>query len=243
MLRKGLVRKLLLYQASSMVSIYKYPQHHPPPLDSPPPPPHTAPFLNHMLLYTPPHQPWWRPGSNVHLWCTQSRAVEPLRVAERGVDNLRFRGKVLAPKAPKIYLGLLRGIFFLHPMCKILRILWRLQKWVKNTNNFFDPQPGRTLADGESELMGKLFLKILYTPAVYVQNDQRVMGIILRYVCLGIHRSPPSPTVTQRLTSRPPSPPDPPSTPPKVFAPGWGSIFEQATPLQRAQHKVGMSPM
>ena len=32
--------------------------------------------------------------------------------------------------------------------------------------------------------MGKLFLK-KFTPLVYAQNDQRVMGIILRYVCWG----------------------------------------------------------
>ena len=35
--------------------------------------------------------------------------------------------------------------------------------------------------------MGKLFLKIFFTPFVYVQNDQRVMGIILRHVCWGTH--------------------------------------------------------
>ena len=31
-------------------------------------------------------------------------------------------------------------------------------------------------ADGESELMGKFFLKIFFTPIVNVQNDQSVMG-------------------------------------------------------------------
>ena len=36
--------------------------------------------------------------------------------------------------------------------------------------------------------MGKFFLKIFFTPFVYVQNDQRVMGIILRwFVCWGTH--------------------------------------------------------
>ena len=39
---------------------------------------------------------------------------------------------------------------------------------------------------------------------------------------------PPPPRGTQRLTGRPTYPP---SRPPKVFAPGWGSIFEQATPF------------
>ena len=34
--------------------------------------------------------------------------------------------------------------------------------------------------------MGKFFPKI-FTPFVYAQNDQRIMGIILRYVCWGTH--------------------------------------------------------
>ena len=35
--------------------------------------------------------------------------------------------------------------------------------------------------------MGKFFLKIFFTPFVYVSNDQRVIGIILRFVCWGTH--------------------------------------------------------
>ena len=35
--------------------------------------------------------------------------------------------------------------------------------------------------------MGNFFLKKIFTPFVYVQNDQRVMGIILRFVCWGTH--------------------------------------------------------
>ena len=35
--------------------------------------------------------------------------------------------------------------------------------------------------------MGKFFLKNFFTPFVYVQNDQHVMGIILRFVCWGAH--------------------------------------------------------
>ena len=35
--------------------------------------------------------------------------------------------------------------------------------------------------------------KNFFTPVVYVPNDQRVMGIILRYVCWGTHRPPPPP--------------------------------------------------
>ena len=40
--------------------------------------------------------------------------------------------------------------------------------------------------------MGKFFEKF-FTPLVHIQNDQRVMGIILRYVCWGTHRPPPPP--------------------------------------------------
>ena len=33
--------------------------------------------------------------------------------------------------------------------------------------------------------MGKFFFENFFTPFVHIQNDQRVMGIILRYVCWG----------------------------------------------------------
>ena len=35
--------------------------------------------------------------------------------------------------------------------------------------------------------MGNFFLQKFCTAFVYVQNDQRVMGIMLRYVCWGTH--------------------------------------------------------
>ena len=35
--------------------------------------------------------------------------------------------------------------------------------------------------------MGKFFLKNFFTPFLYVQNDQRVMGLILSFVCWGTH--------------------------------------------------------
>ena len=41
--------------------------------------------------------------------------------------------------------------------------------------------------------MGKFFLKKIFTPVVYVPNDQRVMGIIWRYVRWGTHGPPPPP--------------------------------------------------
>ena len=50
-------------------------------------------------------------------------------------------------------------------------------------------------ADGWKE-----FLKKVFTPFVYVHNDQRVMVIILRYVCRGIHQPPQRP-----LRPHPPS--------------------------------------
>ena len=43
--------------------------------------------------------------------------------------------------------------------------------------------------------MGKFFLNF-FPPVVYIQNDQCVMGIILRYVCWGTPPPPPgSPAV------------------------------------------------
>ena len=45
------------------------------------------------------------------------------------------------------------------------------------------------------------FFGIFFTPVVYIQNDQRVMGIILRYVCWGTHRPPPPPRRARRLTT------------------------------------------
>ena len=53
----------------------------------------------------------------------------------------RFWGKVLAPKAPKFFFGLLRGQFFfaLGSILKILRILWRIQNWMKNTKRILTP--------------------------------------------------------------------------------------------------------
>ena len=54
-----------------------------------------------------------------------------------------------------------------------------------------DPRPsGSNLRCWEPEHMG-VFFEILFTPLVYVQNDQRIMGIISRYVFWGTHRPPP----------------------------------------------------
>ena len=42
---------------------------------------------------------------------------------------------------------------------KMLRILWRFQKWLKSTKKDFDPDPtsGSDLGSWEPELMGKFF--------------------------------------------------------------------------------------
>ena len=80
---------------------------------------------------------------------------------------------------------------------------------MKNTKKDFDPDPtsGSDLGSWEPELMGKCFLKKIFTPIVYIQNGQRVMGIILRYVCWGTHQPPPPPARgARRLTARPADP-------------------------------------
>ena len=64
--------------------------------------------------------------------------------------------------------------------------------------------------------MGKFFLRIFFTPLVYIQNGQRVMGIILRYV--GVPTDPQGP---RRLTGQPTKPP--PLQTPKSFRTRLGS--------------------
>ena len=52
--------------------------------------------------------------------------------------------------------------------------------------------------------MGNFFFEKTFYPVVYSQNDQRVMGIILRYVCWGT--DPPPPRGARRLTAQPANP-------------------------------------
>ena len=54
--------------------------------------------------------------------------------------------------------------------------------------------------------MDKIFFENFFTPVLYIQNDQRVVGIILRCVCWGTHRPPPPPRGARRLTTRPAGP-------------------------------------
>ena len=55
--------------------------------------------------------------------------------------------------------------------------------------------------------MGTFFLKTFFTPLVYVQNNQRVMGIVLRFGCWSTHR--PAPHTPRGDPGG--SPPDPPA--------------------------------
>ena len=64
--------------------------------------------------------------------------------------------------------------------------------------------PSRTLADGCLTWWAKFFGNF-FAPLVHIQNEQRVMGIILRYVCWGTHRPPP-PLGSPALTARPADP-------------------------------------
>ena len=87
-------------------------------------------------------------------------------------------------KSWKRFFGLPKGKFFVLPYrskLKMLRILWRIQKWVKNTKKpFLTPQPGLRVGPWlmGAWVDGQIFLKKAFTPFVYVQNDQGVMGII-----------------------------------------------------------------
>ena len=65
--------------------------------------------------------------------------------------------------------------------------------------------------------MAKIFFEKVFTPCVFVQNDQRVMGIILRYVCWGNPPPPyrgllPTPPPLPRPCAKPPPPPGTPDS-------------------------------
>ena len=80
--------------------------------------------------------------------------------------------------------------------------------------------------------MGYFFMKNIFTPLVYIPNDQRVMGIILR-LYVGVPTDP-LPRGARRLTAQPadplglgqrapPPPPSPTTTTPKMIAHPSGS--------------------
>ena len=89
---------------------------------------------------------------------------DPPKVLEPVFLQFEIWGKGLAPKAPKKIFPFLRGNFFLPyvSILKILRILWRIQKCLENTENFLTPDLtcGSDLGWWEPQLMGKFFLKI-----------------------------------------------------------------------------------
>ena len=117
----------------------------------------------------------------------------PPNVFEPVFLQFEISGKSAGAGGVEKFFGLLTGNFSLPyvSILKILRILWRNQKWVKNTQNIFDPRPNLRvrpwLMGREPELMGKSFLKNVFTLIVYGQNYQCVIGIILRNVCWGTH--------------------------------------------------------
>ena len=81
--------------------------------------------------------------------------------------------------------------------------------------------------------MGKFFLKNFFTQVVYVPNDQRVMGIILRYVCWGTHQPLPGSPAPDQPTHLPP-----PLQTPKSFRTQLGSRIRKGRPLAYNQHPV-----
>ena len=87
--------------------------------------------------------------------------------------------------------------------------------------------------------MGKFFLKKIFTPSVYVQNDQRVMGFILRYACWGSHGPPPATGGPRRLTGRPTYPPPPPD--PKSFRSRLGVNIQPGQPPLPRRGSGGVS--
>ena len=105
--------------------------------------------------------------------------------------------------------------------------------------------------------MGKFFLKKIFTSHVHIQNDQRVMGIILRYVCWGTHRPPPGGPAADRPTRRPPrfgstkggggvppppleggGGPPPPLQPPKLSNTPRGHTLAGASPRDQSKEEL-----
>ena len=105
------------------------------------------------------------------------------------------------------FMGNFFGIFF-TPVVYIQndqRVMGIILRYVCWGTHRPPPPPGSPAADHqyiswEPDFMGNFF-GIYFTPVVYIQNDHRVMGIILRYVCWGTHRPPPPPRGARRLTT------------------------------------------
>ena len=132
-----------------------------------------------------------------------------------------------AQEAPDIcFLGTRQGetffVRFYLSAPKILRILWRVQKWPKSTKKDFDPDAASAPDPGswEPELMGIIFSNNFYPTCAYSKS----------LVCHGDHfevcaleyppTPPPPPGEPDGLPPEPPTPmvwvnpPPPPTTPP-----------------------------
>ena len=77
-----------------------------------------------------------------------------------------------------------------------------------------------------------------FTPVVYVQNDQRVMGTLLRYLCRDTHGPPLGSPAADRPTPLPPPPP--PLQTPKSFRTRLGSRIRTGRPC-RVYQQVPLS--
>ena len=114
--------------------------------------------------------------------------LPPPKVLEPVFLQFEILGTGSAPKAPKSFLGpSLGGIMFLT-LCVHTQ---NSQNFVENSKMFekhtrlltSDVSSGSDLGGYEPEPMSSFFPKNLFAPLMHVQNDQRVMGIILRYAC------------------------------------------------------------
>ena len=83
-------------------------------------------------------------------------------------------------------------------------------------------------------MIGRFFLKNFFTPVVCVENDQRVMGGILRDVCWAMHPPPPS------NPGQPTSPPPPPR--PKKFSHPVGVWNSNRLPHLEPHHDLFAAP-
>ena len=103
----------------------------------------------------------------------------------------------------------------------VLCIIWGKLLAPKAPENCFWPHGGKFVLSYPG-----------FTPHVYVQNNQRVMGIILRYSCWGTHRCPP-PTPGTPAADRPTRLPLPEFVPAERPR-GEGGMGFQVTPHRKA---------
>ena len=81
-------------------------------------------------------------GGGLFEFQTPPSLQTPPKFSNLSFSNLRFLGKGSAPKASKIFFALPERVYFFSPYVstlKILRILWRIQKILKNTEIFLTP--------------------------------------------------------------------------------------------------------